>query len=106
MRYTPSERQAHLDLWRESGLSKAAYCRQSGLPYHSLISWSRQPGSTIDGDSVSSDDEGFIELERPSTPVGSSLGATVDLGAGRRLTIASSTDPEWAGRLLGAIFRC
>jgi len=41
MRYTPSERQAHVDLWRESGLSKAAYCRQAGLPYHCLVSWSR-----------------------------------------------------------------
>jgi hypothetical protein len=109
MRYTQSERQAHLDLWRESGLSKAAYCRQAGLPYHCLVSWSRPSGPTSakeEGDSGETGAEGFIELDHLPGPPEGIPGATVDLGPGRRLAIAVSADPEWAGRLLGAVFGC
>lgn len=106
MRYTQSERQAHLDLWQESGLSKAAYCRQAGLPYRCLISWSRQSEPAIDGGPGQPGEGDFIELERPSVPVAASPVATVDLGSGRRLAIAASADPEWVGRLLGAVLGC
>jgi hypothetical protein len=106
MRYTPSERQAHLDLWRESGLSKAAYCRQADLPYRCLISWSRQSKPVVADDPIQPGEGDFIELERPSTSAAASPGVTVDLGLGRRLTIAVSADPEWAGRLLGTVFGC
>lgn len=106
MRYTPSERQAHLDLWQESGLSKAAYCRQAGLPYHCLMAWSRQAVVVAEVAADGSEAGGFIELDRPSGPAPVAPAATVDLGTGRRLTIAASADPEWAGRLLGAVFGC
>jgi hypothetical protein len=35
---TPYEEQLeHVERWLESGLSKAAYCRQANLSYHLLI---------------------------------------------------------------------
>lgn len=106
MRYTPSERQTHLELWRESGLSKAAYCRQADLPYHRLLSWSRQAEPTIEGGPGQTGEGDFIELERPSAPAVAQAGVTVELGSGHRLVIAASADPEWVGRLLGAVFGC
>jgi len=50
--------------------------------------------------------EGFIELDCLPGSNDALAAATVELGAGRRLNIAASADPEWAGRLLGVVFGC
>jgi hypothetical protein len=109
MRYPPDERRVHVELWRESGLSKAAYCRQAGLPYHCLVAWTRDasagPGDPQD-QAAAEAGTGFIELIRHDDPREWVQGVTVDLGAGRRVLVPVTVDPAWAGRLLGAVFGC
>lgn len=34
-----ADRLAHVELWRSSGISRAAYCRQHGLKYAAFLSW-------------------------------------------------------------------
>ena len=34
-----SERLAHVRAWRESGLTRPAYCREQGLKYGTFMSW-------------------------------------------------------------------
>jgi hypothetical protein len=56
--------QKHLALWRDSGLSQAAYCRQHELEQNSL-SYHKHKQST---DLVPASPSGFITLPLPQTP--------------------------------------
>ena len=42
MRRSKAERQAHIEAWRMSGLSKPAYCREHQLKYPTFMSWFTQ----------------------------------------------------------------
>ncbi len=109
MRYPPDERRVHVELWRESGLSKAAYCRQADLPYHCLVAWTRDASAGVGDLQDQAAEEagtGFIELIRQGDTRESAPGVTVELGAGRRVLVPATVDPGWAGRLLGAVFGC
>lgn len=47
-RYSEEERDTHLELWRESGLSKQAYSKASGLNYKTFLKWSKSSiGSSL-----------------------------------------------------------
>ena len=39
MKTTESDKELHKQLWKESGLSKAAYARESGLNENTFYSW-------------------------------------------------------------------
>jgi len=39
MKTDASEKEMHIQMWRESGLSKAAYARESGLNPQTFYSW-------------------------------------------------------------------
>ena len=39
MKTTESDKELHKQLWKESGLSKAAYARESGLKAQTFYSW-------------------------------------------------------------------
>jgi len=39
MRSKQEDRQRHIAVWSESGLSRPAYCRESGLKYSTFMSW-------------------------------------------------------------------
>ena len=113
MRYSKEERRAHVELWRESGLSKAAYCRSAGIAYHRLVSWCASAGAD-DGMSgqaseVMSDDShgaAFVEIAPVALQSALTAAAHIDCGNGRSLLIAASADPVWAGRLVRAITSC
>ena len=118
MRYSRQERQAHIELWRESGLSKAAYCRSAGLPYHCLVSWCAAAArddagvrhEASDDDAQRESGAAFMELPAPVawSDRSSGLGAAarVDCGNGRWVLIAADADPAWAGRLVQAVASC
>ncbi len=38
-RYSKEEKLTHLELWKESGLSKLAYCKEADLHYKTFLSW-------------------------------------------------------------------
>jgi len=37
----------HVSQWRESGLSKAAYCQQCSLVYHQMVYWCSKANSEV-----------------------------------------------------------
>ena len=105
MRTSPSERTAHVALWRESGLSKAAYCRESGISYQSFVSWAREPGAGRVADPVVDDRPAFVELidDRPRDPHGPTLRV---LAGGMELCFLGSAQPAWIGAVLRAVAGC
>ncbi len=40
-RYTPAQRQKHLQAWQSSGLSQSAYCREHKLKLQTFSHWHR-----------------------------------------------------------------
>jgi len=59
-RYSEEDRDTHLELWRESGLSKQAYSKASGINYKTILRWSK---STVSIPKVS--EEHFISMSLP-----------------------------------------
>jgi len=47
MRTSPAEQQDHLNHWRASGTSMAAYCRQNDIPYHRMVYWRQREARCI-----------------------------------------------------------
>ena len=96
---------AHIAQWRTSGLSRAAYCRQHGLVYHTTRRWSR----LLDAEAPRPENAGFIEVLRPPaviTPPPACGMATVSWPTGATLTIPTGVDPQWIGRLIAAVRPC
>lgn len=114
MRYSRADRQAHVELWRESGLSRAAYCRAAGLNYQTFISWVRsEPESIICIDQPSGEDDdpgqGFIEVQpaRPlgRQPVGDALRMDA-FGGSVRLEVDADVPDACLSRLIAAVRAC
>ena len=102
----PPAHQQHIARWRDSGLSRAAYCRQHGLVYHTTRRW----GRPVDAPEVpQAGASGFIEVLRPAaviTPSPSGTMATVSWPTGATLRIPTGVDPQWIGRLIAAVRPC
>ena len=99
-------RQEHITRWRASGLSRAAYCRQHGLVYHTTRSWIRSI-DTPEGSPPSA--SGFIEVLRPAaviTPSPEISTAIVSWPTGATLRIPTGIDPQWIGRIIAAVRPC
>ena len=66
MRLSQQERRAHLSLWRESGLSMAAYCREASLNYQTFLYWVRADKQSTETPKMEneSDDSGsdFVKI--------------------------------------------
>ncbi len=45
-RYTPTQRQKHLQAWQDSGLSQSAYCREHKLKLQTFSHWYRTQNKT------------------------------------------------------------
>jgi len=99
-------RQEHITRWRASGLSRAAYCRQHGLVYHTTRFWNR----SSDAPEVSRPSaSGFIEVLRPAavlTPSSEVSAAVVSWPTGATLHIPTGIDPQWIGRIIAAVRPC
>jgi hypothetical protein len=66
-----SERLAHVQAWRESGLTRPAYCRKHGLKYGTFMSWFKleeQPRAVGNFVALASGSEisGLIEIIFPN----------------------------------------
>jgi hypothetical protein len=48
--------QRHVSQWRESGVSKMAYCQQYSLVYHQMVYWSSKKKKQIDQTDGTSND--------------------------------------------------
>lgn len=101
MRYSAEEREAHVSLWRESGWSKARYCRESGVPYQSFVAWTR-PGRSAGSD----DATGFIQLADDRQLSRCAAGdLRVEVGA-MALLFPGDADPDWVARVLFGLLSC
>ena len=81
----------HLARFEDSGLSRAAYCRQHRLATHSFDYWRRRLGAAPSRALVP------VVVSAPS----SVSGLQVRVGEAR-LSMPASVDPTWLGRLLRA----
>lgn len=48
--------QRHVDQWRDSGLSKMAYCQQYSLVYHQMVYWCSKTENVVEEAKASSTD--------------------------------------------------
>ena len=106
MRYTPEDRARHIALWQESGLSKAGYCRTSGLCYKTFCSWThRQSASTADEQTASA--PAFVQVvdHRPQRDDAS---LTVEVGPddGLRLCFSAGAAPDWVAAVITSVRPC
>ena len=107
MRFTREERTVHVALWRESGLSKAAYCRECDLPYQTFVAWTRAGSGTPTRSSAEPDPApAFVQLPDDRPMVGSvALQVRIDDNL-VELSFAPTAPAAWVGAVLRAARAC
>lgn len=108
MRLSSANRQAHVELWRDSGLSRAEYCRRAGLAYHQLTAWLQRDGQQRGrGDAAAADDFLLIR-DRPvrDEPTPGDASALVVLAGGIRLRFGSGCAARWVAQVLAELRGC
>lgn len=105
MKLTITQWQQHVEAWRDSSLSQAAYCRQHGLNNKSFSLWTRKHPSISRVATV-----GFVpvtleatvtETPYPVNLANSSASAAVTLRLyGSELALSTAVPPQWLAELL------
>jgi hypothetical protein len=90
----------HVETWRESELSQAAYCHQQGLNRKTFSVWARR----VQGD-LSLDKDAPLELLPvqvvPSVPVATTQASVMlRLAHGAQLELSTAAPPRWLAELL------
>lgn len=93
MKYTQDQMQATVNEWRNSGLSKKAFCRAQNIAYPTFHYWCKR----IKGNSASVP-SGFAELNVTGA---SGCSFEVVLLSGSRLIFQSEPSAVWLRELLG-----
>jgi hypothetical protein len=95
--------QQHIEHWRDTGLSGAAFCKQQSLSYHQFVYWRRKlegPGDATDIERVPT--SGFARVAQiASAPNLESNDLTLKLPGGMAITGLHAGNVD----LLGAILR-
>jgi hypothetical protein len=95
--------QQHIEHWRDTGLSGAAFCKQQSLSYHQFVYWRRKlegPGDATDIERVPT--SGFARVAQiASAPNLESNDLTLRLPGGMAITGLHGGNVD----LLGAILR-
>jgi hypothetical protein len=95
--------QQHIQHWRDTGLSGAAFCKQQSLSYHQFVYWRRKlegPGDATDIERVPT--SGFARVAQiASAPNLESNDLTLKLPGGMAITGLHAGNVD----LLGAILR-
>ena len=69
--------QRHVTQWRNSGLSKMAYCQQYALTYHQMVYWSKKQEPCVDSETAT---DGFVALSVCADGVDSALSVRLPNG--------------------------
>jgi len=98
--YSPEEKKQIIEQWKQSGLSRPAYCRQNNLSYHSLIHWTRD--KRVRKKDTTSE---FIPLNMPTGSenirlVGGQIFAQIETG-GKRIQLYHAVTANFLKQLLG-----
>lgn len=92
--------QRHVEAWRESGLSQAAYCHQQGLNRKTFSVWTRR----IQGDSSLGKGAPLelrpIQLEPPAPVASTPASVMLRLANGVQLELTTAVPPGWLAELL------
>jgi hypothetical protein len=93
--------QQHIEHWRDTGLSGAAFCKQQSLSYHQFVYWRRKLEGTDDAtDTERTPTSGFARVTQVATsPLSDDL--TLRLPGGMAITGLHAGNVD----LLGAILR-
>ena len=92
---TNKQRQQHVEAWRQSGLSRSAYCRQHGLNKTTFARWVRGQAPT-----AARGVPGLIPLSVQEEEASSNAGPVVRLAGGARLELPAAVSPTWLAELL------
>jgi len=111
--------QRQVDAWRDSGLSKAAFCRESGVHPASFSQWSRRflsptampaPKAATSAPSSASESLVMIPVSLVGEPDGaaerSSSQNVIVNRADITLTLPTTLEPEQIGHWLGSLALC
>jgi hypothetical protein len=91
--------QRHIGQWRDSGLSRVAYCKQYSLVYHQMVYWcSKETKETDDAKGASSD---FIAVSVAPTLSHSAL--SIRLPNGIAIEGIDERSVALVGRLVGQL---
>ena len=90
----------HVEAWRESGLSQAAYCHQQGLNRKTFSVWTRRVQGDLPLDKGTPLELLPVQLE-PSAPVASTPASVMlRLAHGAQLELSTAVPPRWLAELL------
>lgn len=106
MRTKTPDRDHHLARWHASGLSRSAYCQQTGLSYQTFYGWTKSRAQVSPPNAAS--DGGFIEMPRTAPPatVAPASAVSIHLTCGTSLHVHHGAEPTWVGQLAAAVRRC
>ncbi len=91
--------QEHIEAWRQSGLTKSAYCRAQGINLKNFYRWCRLETSTEE--TIKAPRLIPVTLETPTeAPRQSDESLVLHLTQGRRLELPTIVSPRWLGELL------
>ncbi len=90
MRNSKSEKELHMQLWSESGLSKVEYASQSGLNPYSFYGWFKK--TKLEHQSTKE----FVEINRKKNPSAKHQGNAINISltGGYEITVAPGFDRE------------
>lgn len=91
----------HLKKWRQSGLTRLEYCRDSGVKDHQLRYWA---GRLAMGGSKPTAFAKAVVGAAPTAPV-SVGGARLVLLGGAVIEFSCTVDPSWIGRVAQEVTR-
>lgn len=86
-RSNAEDRAVHVELWRQSGLSRAAYCRQADIAYHSLSDWLKVEREHILAENADREENGFVQLALPDNRPRHRQGDVLSIACGDHFTI-------------------
>lgn len=91
--------QGHLDSFKSSDQTRAAYCREHGLIIHRMAYWQKRIGK-----SVATKKSGFARaVPAVVAPPASHHAARFVFGGGVVLEVDTGVDPIWLARLVGHV---
>jgi hypothetical protein len=90
----------HVEVWRESGLSQADYCRQQGLNHKTFSVWTRRVQVDLSLDKNAPLDLLPVQLEPSPSVASTQASMMLRLAHGAQLELSTAVPPGWLAELL------
>lgn len=90
----------HVEVWRESGLSQAEYCRQQGLNHKTFSVWTRRVQVDLSLDKNAPLDLLPVQLEPSPSVASTQASIMLRLAHGAQLELSTAVPPGWLAELL------